>query len=165
VIVDSNAAQFERLGNPWISERDRREMPTYAGRKVKRVAPRLAEALGKFPTERPIGKPRAESAGLGEYRRATAFLTLFKSGLPGGTRTVASRVDPPAPLVNHYSTLAEAQPLTNEQMRLRAEQRAAEQARLAEVARLEAERLAEKRAEERRREFADFAAAMSAALA
>lgn len=50
--MDSNADQFARMGNPWVSERDRLAMPVKGpSRRIKRHMPKLATAKPEFREE------------------------------------------------------------------------------------------------------------------
>jgi hypothetical protein len=90
---DSNPAQFERMGNPWLTERERVGEAGMTRKRLKR--------LGKFPKpdvptpeRKPARSARSDSAAMEQSLRSRRFMAAFKSGLPGGTRTVAEATDP-----------------------------------------------------------------------
>jgi hypothetical protein len=127
---DTNAAQFERMGNPWVSERERCEFsaPNKRERRQNRN-PKKAEDLGNFP------KPdydRAASPAFADMRCGNHFLAMFKAGLPGGTRTVVGVKAAEPGFVEVHRPMRNAEPprLTSAQLELRREQRAQVQARL-----------------------------------
>jgi hypothetical protein len=88
---DSNAEQFARMGNPWVTERERAEFsaPNKKERRQNRNGGK--PKLGNFPTpeRKPERSSRAESEAMAGCLRSRRFLSAFKSGLPGGTLTVA----------------------------------------------------------------------------
>jgi hypothetical protein len=107
---DTNADQFARMGNPWITEHDRREMPTETPPRPIPAMEIRVRAVPRTP------KVRTETIGFAEVRRRAEFLKAFKSGLPGGTISIAPSRDAPEPAVLRISPGAEArlEPLSSE---------------------------------------------------
>lgn len=95
---DSNSAQFERIGNPWVSERDRAEFsaPSKKERRQNRNGAKPRVTLGNFPKSE---HRREDCAGFQQIKRSASFINEFKSHLPGGTREVVGRTPAPTPIV------------------------------------------------------------------
>jgi hypothetical protein len=95
---DTNAALFERRGDPWVSERERAEFsaPNKKERRQNRngAKPRVAD-VGNFP-RLPERALRVNDPIINQMKRSSRFLAAFKSGLPNGTREVA----PAKPILN-----------------------------------------------------------------
>jgi hypothetical protein len=148
--MKSNADQFALMGNPWITERDRAEMPTYSGRKIKRHTPRYAEAKPEFRDEVRVRRELTAA----EAARAKALANLAR------VRSALRQLDP-APLVTvvppKASVMLKAAPKLDP---LSSEAIAAERDRLARAtaaARAEADAVNARR-------FDKFAAVMAEAL-
>ncbi|WP_037500695.1 hypothetical protein [Sphingomonas jaspsi] len=78
--MDTNAQQFARLGNPWVAERDRREMETC---QPSRKEARQNRNGYRKPTPAPLvkGRPRAECDYFQSIAKSRAFLSAFKTSL------------------------------------------------------------------------------------
>jgi hypothetical protein len=158
---DSNAAQFERMGNPWVSERERQEFSAPSRKEARQNRnPKRGADLGNFP------KPVLDRS-VDPRKRRRDFVALALSRI-GGSRTVTPVIAKPDDAVVKAPALTELKPLTSEQLALRRAQRdqvsarleageaayaASEAARLAEIRRLEAARDA---IEERLASLANF---------
>lgn len=101
---DSNAAQFERMGDPWVTNRDRQELGNFPiSRKVQRQNRQVR------PCDRPYSDRKREARDLTpEEQRAkrhrealTHILRLTKQARGGETREVAGYrpVEPPAKVI------------------------------------------------------------------
>ena len=121
--MDTNAAQFARAGNPWLTPKEQAE------ERARLVPTRKVSKVGKFPKSAPIenrgNSDRSEVAAFQSLQRRQAFLKAFKSGLPGGTMTVAPlpTVHEPKPGVRFVAP--SATPLSDAERREHAAQRAA----------------------------------------
>lgn len=105
----SNADQFEAMGFPWVSERDRREMPVRGpSLKVKRAAPRFAGVKPEFRDEAVVrraltaqevrnAKHRAALAEVRSLARASRFFTHIDA--PSATPLVEPGRAVPPPIV------------------------------------------------------------------
>lgn len=98
--MDSNAAQFERLGHPWVTERDRREMPVHGpSKKIKRAGPKMATEKAPFAEPGTGRRPLTEAEirankhreTLQQIRRLARDTTFFNHIAPAADRPV---VDP-----------------------------------------------------------------------
>jgi hypothetical protein len=143
---DSNAAQFERMGNPWVSERDRCEFsaPSKRERRQNRNGAKPKVDLGNFPKPRPERASREGDPIIRQMQKSSNFLARFKSGLPGGTiDTVGLKPE------ERYLDRGEPVRLTADQLEKRRQQRVAMQERREDAERAyaasEAGRVAEKR--------------------
>jgi hypothetical protein len=120
---DSNAAQFERMGNPWVSERERAEFSAPNKKEARQNRnPRRGVDLGNFP------KPAFERSTDPRKRRRD-FIALALSRV-GGSRTIVPTIAKPDDAVVRAPGLTELKPLTSEQLALRQAQRDAVAARL-----------------------------------
>jgi hypothetical protein len=123
---DSNAAQFERMGNPWVSERDRCEFSAPNKKERRQNRNGAKPILGNFPEpeRRPERSSRSEGAAMEQTLRSRRFMAAFKSGLPEGTRTVAPAVDRPKVWeISQHPANTELRTLTSEQRDKRGWQR------------------------------------------
>lgn len=101
---DSNAGQFERMGNPWVTNRDRQELGNFP---ISRKAQRQNRQVR--PCDRPYCERKAEARALTpEEQRAKRqremllhVLRLTKQARGGETREVAGYrpVEPPAKVI------------------------------------------------------------------
>lgn len=139
---DTNAAQFDRMGNPWVSERDRAEFSA-PNRKQTRENLR-SRLLGNFPDpeRRPERSSRADSPAMARIVKSGKFINAFKA-CADGSRTVLA-IDPPAePPVVRIAPQAsrELNPWDVDQIEHQRERLAREhQQAVAEAKRLRAER-------------------------
>lgn len=90
---DSNPAQFERMGNPWLTERERVGEACMTPKRLKRIG-KFPKPEVPTPDRKPARSARSESEAMEQSLRSRRFIAAFKSGLPEGTRTVAAAVEP-----------------------------------------------------------------------
>lgn len=145
-MIDSNSEQFARMGNPWVSERERAEFS--APSKAKLRQNRNGPMFGKIPklVEPRAGARREDCDAFWTAKRAQNFSNRFAAAM-GGSRTVVGTVDPVRPMIRVINNDPTPDPLS----------RAAIDAQCERLARATATAVAENKA----RKEAAFAAAMS----
>lgn len=120
--IDTNAEQFARVGNPWISERDRREMQC----EPASPAPKRKPKLGTGPQKGPYIESDACKLRRQQLTNLHKVLALL-----GGTRTVQA-VEPakyhPIRFVQALSR-EEADPWSDENIRSTRDRLAADYAK------------------------------------
>lgn len=172
--IDTNAAQFERLGNPWVSERERHEFSRGESRKIRRAVPEKAPNLAVFeePNAGPIVKrPHLHPEHVREHNRHVGDIRKRLIAMRGGSRAVEGlKARPERPvIVLAPNANCESRPLSAEERALNIAQKAARDARIAEAsAKRHAIACAKRREAHLARTLANvegFANAMAAAFA
>lgn len=97
---DSNAAQFARMGDPWVTERDRHDLGNFPeNRKVRRQNRQVRPCDRPYPEPRSIGRPPTpEEERAARQRAMLAHVGRLRKQLRGDdVREVAGYrpVEPP----------------------------------------------------------------------
>lgn len=157
-MIDSNASQFARLGNPWVSERDRKEWPEPNRRERRENLRGAKPKLGPVPKTTP-GPGRAESARMQKILRSREARRRMALGRGEISRTCADLPRPEhrkhAPVSQHrHPAQRELDPWSDEAI-------AAKRRNLAAAAARELAESAQRKADREIAMFADLYAAMN----